>query len=172
MRAPSLLFVLTPYGLTSLALLLLTTAFVIFLAQSHPRSAAGRWMLGHEVSLALFLTAHRLLNSTFLPVWYPVMYGSVVVGMACLLQFAFVFPQPGPDPRLARRMLALSIGSIAITLALLISFWLAPQTDQALALRNAAMVLGLWQCLVVDSTFPVASGLRGSPTGGCAGRAG
>lgn len=60
-------FFLTPFGLTNLALLLLTTAFFIFLAQSRPRSAAGCWMLAHEASLALFLAAQLLLYSTFLP---------------------------------------------------------------------------------------------------------
>lgn len=140
-------FILTPTGLTSLALLLLTAAFFIFLAQRRPYSSASRWLLGHEASLILFLTSHLLVISAFLPFWYPVMYLSFVVGMACLLQFAFEFPRRLPNLTAAHWMRALSTISIAIELLLAIRFWLAPQNGNAHALRTIGVGMGLWQSL-------------------------
>lgn len=141
-------FILTPTGLTSLALLLLTGAFFIFLAQRRPYSTASRWLLGHEASLTLFLTAHLLVISAFLHFWYPMMYLSFVVGMACLLQFSFVFPHPLPNLTAQRWILALSAISIVLELLLAIQFWLEPQNGNAYALRTAGVGLGLWQSLM------------------------
>lgn len=140
-------FALTPFGLTNLALWLLTAASFVFLAQSRPRSVAGRWMLAHEACLALFLTALLLLNSTFLSAWYPVTHLGFVAGMACLLQFSFAFPHPMSDAGPAQRLHALSIFSLMIEVGLAISFWLAPQTGQAVLLRTVGLGLGLWQSL-------------------------
>ncbi len=140
-------FILTPLSLTSLSLLLLTTAFFIFIAQRRPYSAAGLWLMGHEASLALFLSAHLLIISAFLPKWYPMMYLSFVVGMACLLQFAFAFPRPFAKPTAARWMGLASGISIALEIFLAIQFWLAPQTANALALRTMGVGLGLWQSI-------------------------
>jgi len=140
-------FILTPLSLTSLALLLLTAAFFIFVAQRRPYSAAGRWILGHEASLALFLAAHLLIISAFLPTWYPMMYLSFVTGMACLLQFAFAFPRPLTKPTAARWFGIASGISIASEIFLAIQFWLAPQTANALALRTTGVGLGLWQSI-------------------------
>lgn len=140
-------FVLTPFGLTSLALLLLTAAFFVFLAQSRPRTAAGRWMLAHEASLGLFLLSNLLLSATFQTGWYPVEYLSFVVGMACLLQFAFAFPHPQPDARAARRLRAISSVAVAVQALLSLGFWLAPYTDRALLLRTVGTAMGLWQSL-------------------------
>jgi len=141
-------FILTPISLTSLALLLLTAAFFIFVAQRRPYSAAGRWILGHEASLALFLAAHLLIISAFLPAWYPIMYLSFVTGMACLLQFAFAFPRPLTKPTAARWAGIASGISIAFEIFLAIQFWLAPQTANALALRTVGVALGLWQSVL------------------------
>jgi len=140
-------FILTPLSLTSLALLLLTAAFFIFVAQRRPYSAAGRWILGHEASLALFLAAHLLIISAFLPAWYPIMYLSFVTGMACLLQFAFAFPRPLIKSTAARWFGIASGISIASEIFLAIQFWLAPQTANALALRTTGVGLGLWQSI-------------------------
>ncbi len=138
-------FILTPLSLTSLALLLLTAAFFIFIAQRRPYSAAGRWLLGHEASLTLFLAAHLLIISAFLPAWYPIMYLSFVTGMACLLQFAFAFPLPLIKPTAARWFGFASGISIALEIFLAIQFWLAPHSANALALRTTGVGLGLWQ---------------------------
>jgi hypothetical protein len=140
-------FILTPLSLTSLALLLLTAAFFIFLAQRRPYSAAGRWLMGHEASLTLFLSAHLLIISAFLPAWYPIMYLSFVVGMACLLQFAFAFPLPLTKPTAARWFGIASGISIAFEIFLAIQFWVAPQIGSALALRTTGVALGLWQSI-------------------------
>jgi signal transduction histidine kinase len=140
-------FILTPLSLTSLVLLLLTVAFLVFLVQRRPYTPAGRWLLGHETSLALFLTAHLLVISTFLHVWYPVMYLSFAAGMACLLQFALDFPRPFSRPTAARWMGAASGISIATEFFLAFQFWLAPQNENALALRTVGVGLGLWQSL-------------------------
>ncbi len=104
--------------------------------------------MGHEASLVIFLIAHLLVISAFLPFWYPVMYLSFVIGMGCLLQFAFAFPRPWPTPTLARWMGALSLFSIVLCILQAVSFWFSPQ-DQAAhrALRVEGVGLGLWQIL-------------------------
>jgi signal transduction histidine kinase len=140
-------FMLTPAGLTSLTLLLLTLAFSSFLARRRPYSAAGRWLLGHEASLVLFLTAHLGVISTFHPAWYPLMYLAFVVGMACLLQFAGAFPQPLPNRHLMRGLRLLASLSVGSELLLALLFWLAPQNGNALILRTVGVGLGLWQIL-------------------------
>lgn len=76
------------------------------------------------------------------------MYLSFVTGMACLLQFAYVFPHPLFDARRARRMRALSIISIAVEAGWAVSFWLAPQTGNGTLLRIVGLGLGLWQSLM------------------------
>lgn len=91
-------FVLTPFGLSNLALFLLTAAFFVFLAQSRPRTPAGRWMLAHEACLSIFLLANLLHDATALPIGYPLEYISFVSSMACLLQFALAFPQVMSNP--------------------------------------------------------------------------
>lgn len=140
-------FILTPQGLTNLALLLLTAAFFILLAQRRPYSLATRWLLGHEASLALFLTAQLLVNATFSPFWYPLQYLGFVIGMTCLLQFAGAFPEPLPATR-AMRWLGIFAGlSIAVEIFLVLRFWSAPLSVNALALRTWGIVMGLWQII-------------------------
>ncbi len=104
-------------------------------------------MLGHEVSLGVFLLSNLVLTATFQTIWYPVEYLSFVVGMACLLQFALAFPRPMPRPRLPQRLLIASSMSIVIVAGLAVMFWLTPYSANALVLRNAGLLLGLWQSL-------------------------